>query len=111
MKEPVTICYGKAALVHITPQLIGWSASIILVATVVSQIYRQWRQRSSKGVSAWLFIGQFFASAGFVVYSWLVNDLVFIVTNVLLLVSALTGLGMVLWHRSINSEETEGIED
>ena len=87
--------------------LIGWSASAILVATIVTQIYRQWQQGSSKGVSKWLFIGQMTASAGFLTYSWLINDRVFIFTNALMLLSALTGLAIVLWHRQKNQEEKE----
>lgn len=38
-------------------------------------------------------------------YSWMVRDVVFIVTNLLLLVSAVFGLGMLLWHRHINRDE------
>jgi uncharacterized protein with PQ loop repeat len=86
-------------------QLIGWSASLVLLCTILSQIYRQWQQRTSKGVSPWLFIGQFVASMGFVIYSWMVRDVVFMVTNLLLLVSAVFGLGMLLWHRHVNHEE------
>ena len=86
-------------------QFIGWSASLVLLATILSQIYRQWQQRSSKGVSPWLFIGQFVASTGFVMYSWMVGDVVFIVTNILLLASAVFGLAMLLWHRQVNPEE------
>lgn len=86
-------------------QIIGWSASVVLLATILTQIYRQWEQRSSKGVSIWLYIGQLFASTGFVLYSWLVRDWVFIVTNAMLLLSAGTGLGIVLWHRQRNSDE------
>ncbi|WP_447601790.1 SemiSWEET family sugar transporter [Nitrospira sp. Nam80] len=90
--------------------LIGWSASFVLLCTILSQIYRQWEARSSKGVSAWLFIGQCVASAGFLIYSWLVQDVVFIVTNALLLVSAAVGLGILLRHRQINPDEGEGAE-
>ena len=85
--------------------LIGWSASFVLLCTILSQIYRQWAERSSKGVSPWLFIGQCVASAGFLAYSWLVQDVVFIVTNALLLVSATVGLGILLRHRRINPDE------
>ena len=86
-------------------QIIGWSASAILVATIVTQIYRQWRQGSSKGVSKWLFIGQMAASGGFLLYSWLIHDRVFIFTNALMFLSAVTGLTIVLWHRHSNPEE------
>jgi MtN3 and saliva related transmembrane protein len=80
-------------------QLIGWAASAILLATILSQIGRQWRSGTSEGVSRWLFIGQIAASAGFSVYSWLVGDRVFIFTNLVMLASAVAGLLIVLKHR------------
>ena len=67
-------------------------------------------ERSSKGVSPWLFIGQCIASTGFLIYSWLVQDVVFIVTNALLLISAATGLGILVRHRQINPDEGGSIE-
>jgi len=78
---------------------IGWSASAILLATILSQIVRQWKSGTSEGVSRWLFIGQIAASIGFSVYSWLVGDTVFIFTNLLMLASAVAGLLIVLKHR------------
>jgi lipid-A-disaccharide synthase-like uncharacterized protein len=67
--------------------------------TIVTQVYRQWQLGTSEGVSKWLFIGQMAASAGFLAYSWLIHDLVFIFTNAMMLVSALAGLCILLWHR------------
>lgn len=80
-------------------EIIGWTASIILLATIVSQIARQWKEGTSKGVSRWLFIGQIAASAGFTFYSIAVGNRVFIVTNTLMLLSAILGLSIVLHHR------------
>jgi uncharacterized protein with PQ loop repeat len=80
-------------------QLLGWSASAILVLTIASQIFRQYKSGTSKGVSTWLFIGQALASAGFTAYSALVGDKVFIFTNALMLLSAIVGLSLVLHHR------------
>ncbi len=80
-------------------QIIGWSASAILLVTISTQIYRQWKEQSSKGVSRWLFVGQMAASAGFTVYSWLVKDVVFICTNALMFASAVIGLLITLRHR------------
>ena len=80
-------------------EIVGWTASLILLLTIFSQIARQWRERTSQGVSRWLFIGQIAASAGFTFYSILVGNIVFIVTNALMLLSAVLGLGIVLHHR------------
>ena len=87
-------------------EMIGWSSSVILVLTIGKQVYKQWHEASSEGVSKWLFIGQIAASAGFTTYSWLVSNWVFVVTNSLLLLSALIGLGIVLHHRRRSSTRT-----
>lgn len=80
-------------------EAVGWAASSILVATIAYQVLRQWRAGTSKGVSQWLFVGQIAASAGFVAYSVMVGNAVFMVTNGLLLLSAVVGLGIVWVHR------------
>ena len=80
-------------------QLIGWMAATILLLTLGRQVYTQWRDRTSKGVSRWLFVGQCAASAGFIVYSWLLQNWVFVVTNLLILVTAVTGEVIYLRNR------------
>jgi len=50
-------------------------------------------------VSKWLFVGQSTASFGFTVYSWLVRNWVFVVTNALLLVAGITGFLITLHYR------------
>lgn len=73
------------------PDLIGWAASAILIATLARQGWRQWKDPDPRGVSRWLFVGQIAASVGFVIYSWLLHNTVFIVTNVLILLAAIAG--------------------
>jgi MtN3 and saliva related transmembrane protein len=80
-------------------EVIGWASSAILVLTISAQLHKQWKSGTSKGVSKWLFIGQFAASVGFVTYSWRIGNWVFVATNALLGCEALLGLGMVLVHR------------
>lgn len=81
-------------------ELLGWVSSLVLLATIVGQIAKQWRARSAQGVSRWLFVGQTVASAGFTAYSALVGNWVFTITNALLLVSALIGCAMTLYFRA-----------
>jgi MtN3 and saliva related transmembrane protein len=73
------------------PDLVGWMASAILLATLARQTWRQWREPDPRGVSRWLFLGQIAASVGFVVYSWMLRNWVFIVTNTLILLTAIVG--------------------
>jgi MtN3 and saliva related transmembrane protein len=80
-------------------EVIGWLSSFVLVLTIGKQVHKQWISGSSEGVSKWLFVGQITASTGFTLYSILVRNWVFVVTNALLLVSAIIGGLVVIKHR------------
>jgi MtN3 and saliva related transmembrane protein len=80
-------------------ELLGWMSSFVLVLTIGRQVHRQWRSGHSEGVSIWLFVGQMVASTGFTIYSALVDNWVFVVTNALMLVFAIVGFGIVKTHR------------
>ena len=80
-------------------EAIGWASSAILVFTIARQVLKQWREGTSEGVSTWLFVGQLAASLGFTIYSVLVKNWVFVVTNVLMVVNGLLGYAITLRHR------------
>ena len=88
-------------------QAIGWVSSFILVLTLSRQVLKQWREGTSEGVSTWLFIGQLAASLGFTVYSVLVRNWVFVVTNALMFVNGLLGYSITLHHRR-RAQRAEG---
>lgn len=75
----------------IAKQLVGWTASAILLVTLASQVRTQWVTGSTRGVSRRLFIGQSAASVGFLSYSAMVGDTVFVFTNACILLTALVG--------------------
>ncbi|HEY0407186.1 MAG TPA: hypothetical protein VGC89_15750 [Pyrinomonadaceae bacterium] len=89
-------------------EIVGWVSSVILVLTIGKQVYKQWHEGSSEGVSSWLFVGQMAASLGFTIYSWLVGNKVFVVTNSLMLLNALVGFGIVRRHRK-RRQQQEGV--
>lgn len=80
-------------------EVVGWASSLILLLTLGKQVHKQWREGQSEGVSRWLFVGQMAASIGFTIYSWLVHNWVFVVTNGLMIVNGLTGLVIVMRNR------------
>ncbi len=80
-------------------QLIGWAASAVLVCTIGSQVFKQWHDDTSKGVSLYLFLGQILANGLFLTYASLTGDVVFIVANALLLVTSLVGLAIKYRHQ------------
>jgi MtN3 and saliva related transmembrane protein len=80
-------------------EVIGWISSLVLVLTLGQQVRKQWRSRESGGVSTWLFVGQLAASVGFATYSFLLENWVFLTTNVLLVINALLGQWVTLRNR------------
>jgi uncharacterized protein with PQ loop repeat len=80
-------------------EAVGWVSSLILVLTIGKQVFKQWQEGSSEGVSKWLFVGQMAASLGFTIYSWLVDNWVFVVTNSVMFINAVLGLAIVYHHR------------
>lgn len=80
------------------PEVIGWAASALLLVTLSQQIWKQAHADDVRGVSKWLFLGQSLSSLGFVAYSVLVGDWVFIVTNSCILLTAVVGQ-VVIWRR------------
>lgn len=79
--------------------VIGWVSSLVLVFTLGWQVRKQWRSRDSGGVSTWLFVGQLAASCGFSIYSFLLENWVFLTTNLLLVINALLGQWVTLRNR------------
>lgn len=85
-------------------EYVGWASSVILLCTLVKQVYKQWKEGTKEGVSKWLFTGQLAASIGFTVYSVLTGNVVFIVTNSLLVLNSIVGIALYYFHN--DSAET-----
>jgi MtN3 and saliva related transmembrane protein len=69
---------------------VGWISSAILIATLVRQVHTQ-ATRGPGRLSRWLFAGQIAASVGFLTYSVMLDNLVFIVSNTVILLTAIVG--------------------
>ena len=83
-------------------ELIGWCSAAVPLLTIGRQVLAQWRSGSTQGLSRWLFIGQLAASTGFIIYSWLLRNWVFVVTNVLMLATA--AMGQWIFLRNVRRE-------
>jgi len=79
--------------------IIGWVSAFILLLTISKQVYSQWKDGRSEGVSIWLFIGQLAAAAGFATYSWMVGNVVYIVANILTFLTSIVGLVILMRNR------------
>ena len=90
----------------IVEESIGWVSSAVLLMTISRQVYTQWRTQDTAGVSRWLFVGQLTASVGFTVYSLMLRNWVFVVTNATMLLTALLGQGIYLRNLKRNARAT-----
>lgn len=78
---------------------LGWAAAIILLATMFSQVKKNWEEKKLKDVNPLLYYGQAVASLFFAIYSLTINSWIFAVTNTLGLLSALVGIYLVHRYR------------
>ena len=83
-------------------EAIGWASSIILLITLVKQVYKQWCEGTGEGVSKLLFVGQLLASIGFTIYSYMVGNWVFTATNGILILNNLLGLYLSFYFKRKN---------
>lgn len=88
-------------------EILGWASSLILLLTVGKQVHKQWKAGTSEGVSKWLFFGQIAASIGFLTYSILITNWIFIVTNSLMVLNSLVGIGILFYHRRRAGGQTQ----
>jgi MtN3 and saliva related transmembrane protein len=83
----------------VTADVIGWTSSAILLLTIGRQAYMQWKAHVTTGVSRWLFLGQFVASAGFAIYSAMLHNWIFLSSNIAILITAVLGQSFYLMNR------------
>lgn len=87
--------------------MIGWISAAILVMTISRQVYSQWRSASVAGVSKWLFVGQLAASLGFTIYSFLVENWVFVFANFFIFLTAVAGELVYLRNKRLSSRQKD----
>ena len=92
-------------------ETVGWLSNLLLLMTMSKQVRTQWKSGSSQGVSSWLFIGQLATSTGFVIYSYLLGNWVFVSSNVMLLFVALTGQWLYLRNKRKQPAKPDSAQD
>ncbi len=89
-----------------TIELLGWASSAVLLATLLRQVYTQWRSRATAGLSKWLFVGQCTASVGYALYSFLLHNWVYFSSNIAILITAIVGESLYLRNRRAAAKRT-----
>jgi len=84
-------------------QALGWFSSLLLVLTIGRQVWKQWSEGATEGISTWLFVGQTLASTGFTIYSLLLQSWVFVATNATMLTAGILGFLILMRNRRLHS--------
>lgn len=87
-------------------EAIGWVSSLILLATLVNQVHKQWKEGSSENISKWLFIGQLVSSVGFTIYSVFSENWVFVFTNGVLTINNIVGICFYFYFLKKNKKDS-----
>ncbi len=90
-----------------TTEIIGWISSTILLLTLIKQVHKQWQSGETEGVSSLLFVGQLLASIGFTIYSYLVSNWVFTITNALLTINNIIGICLYFYFSKKNKKDAK----
>jgi uncharacterized protein with PQ loop repeat len=88
-------------------ELIGWGSALVLLPTFGVQTYRQWHDRHEhvSATSLWFFILAVIGTFGQFVYSWMVNNWVYLALNGVLTVNNAIGLGIAIYRSRIPADE------
>lgn len=87
-------------------EIIGWASSLILLLTLIRQVYKQWKGGETEGISSWLFVGQLLSSIGFTIYSYSVGNWVFTITNGILTINNIIGICLYVYFSKKNNAES-----
>ena len=81
-------------------ELIGWGSALVLLPTFGLQVYKQWKAKDEPAPAStvWFFILALVGVGGQVIYSWMVENMVYLVLNAVLVVTNSMGLAMAV-HR------------
>lgn len=67
-------------------EILGYAACAVTAFTFLPQVLKTWREKSAKNVSLMMFVIAFINEAMWIAYGVLRNDMVIIVTNVIMIV-------------------------
>ncbi len=88
-------------------EIIGWGSALVLLPTFGVQTYKQWhgRHEHAGATSLWFFILAFIGTLGQFVYSWMVNNWVYLALNGCLVVNNAIGLGIAIYRSRLPGRE------
>ncbi|MGC8642165.1 MAG: hypothetical protein ACP5XB_20060 [Isosphaeraceae bacterium] len=79
-------------------ELIGWASALVIIPTFGLQVYRQWERRNQQAtaLTIWFFVLALVGASGQIIYSWMLENWVYLFINICLVLTDTIGLGLAL---------------
>ena len=81
--------------------ILGYAACAVTALTFVPQVVKTWREKSARNVSLMMFVIAFINEVMWIAYGVLRNDMVIIVTNVIMISMCSVMIGLKLKYRNV----------
>ena len=80
--------------------ILGYAACAVTALTFLPQVIKTWKEKSAKNVSLMMFVIAFVNEVMWIVYGVLRNDMVIIVTNVIMIIMCSTMILLKLRYKN-----------
>lgn len=81
--------------------ILGYAACAVTALTFVPQVVKTWKEKSARNVSLMMFVIAFINEVMWIAYGVLRNDMVIIVTNVIMISMCSVMIGLKLKYRNV----------
>jgi len=81
--------------------ILGYAACAVTALTFLPQVIKTWNEKSAKNVSLMMFIIAFVNEIMWIAYGVLRNDMVIIITNVIMISMCSVMIGLKLRYRNV----------
>jgi MtN3 and saliva related transmembrane protein len=81
--------------------ILGYGACAVTALTFLPQVLKTWKEKSAKNVSLLMFIIAFVNEVMWIAYGALRNDMVIVITNVIMISMCSVMIGLKLKYRNV----------
>jgi MtN3 and saliva related transmembrane protein len=81
--------------------ILGYAACAVTALTFLPQVIKTWKEKSAKNVSLMMFVIAFINEAMWIAYGVLRNDMVIIVTNVIMIIMCSIMISLKLRYKNV----------
>ncbi|MEO7982991.1 MAG: SemiSWEET family transporter [Bacteroidota bacterium] len=81
-------------------ELLGYGACVVTALTFLPQVIKTWKEKSARNVSLMMFVIAFINEVMWIAYGTLRNDMVIVITNVIMITMCSVMISLKLKYRN-----------